>query len=332
MEAVAGVSFRMNEHPLVSIVILNWNGKALVQECLASLTRLHYKPVEVLVVDNHSSDGSLEFLRGVDGITLIANEKNLGYARGNNVGFRSAHGTYCAVLNNDMVVDPCWLDEPIRILEENERIGIISCRQMRLGDREKIDGLYHYLAPTLKTGLIGEGATFSDHPEYATPGYVLSANGGSMIVRKTLVERLGGFDDRLFAYSEDFDLCLRAFLHSWHCYYVPQAVVFHRGSASFGKNPGRKLFYEWRNRYFLLYKYFPVQIIMRHLYWLLWNEWRTIGHIFFKLKKPALYFSIWGAIFSGIAAFSDDRRENLGRFAAKEGDLIDFMRNPIRHE
>jgi GT2 family glycosyltransferase len=321
----------MNNQPLVSIIILNWNGKEHLRECLSSLDRLNYRSVEILVVDNNSTDGSREWLSAQKKITLIANKENLGYAEGNNVGFQAARGVYCAVLNNDMVVDPGWLDEPVRVLEKNADVGIISCRQMRYDDRERIDGLYHFLAPTLKTGVAGEGERYGEQPAYSLPGYVLSANGGSMIVRKSLIDRLGGFDGRLFAYSEDFDLCLRAFLAGWRCVYLPTAVVYHKGSASFGRNPGKKLFFEWRNRYFILYKFFSLRMIVRHLYWLLWNEWRTVGRIFFKVKQPGLYFSIWRAIIAGVGAFTGDRRENRKRFEVKEREVLDFMKNPIRH-
>lgn len=319
----------MIKNPLVSVIILNWNGKTLIEDCLSSVSGLHYAPVEIIVVDNNSTDGSEKFLEAQQNILLLRNPTNLGYAGGNNAGFKAAKGKYCAVLNNDMIVDKAWLDDPVRILEAHDEVGIISCRQMNYWERGLIDGLYHKMEKTLKTGVVGEDERYADRQEYSLAGYVLSANGGSMVMRKALVEQLGGFDERLFAYGEDVDFCFRAFLRSKKCCYVPGAVVFHKGSASFGKNPGRKIFYEWRNRYFLLYKFFPWRIITKHLYWILWNEWRTIGHVFFKKKKPFLYLSIWIAILSGIGKFRKERSGYCQAFFIKEPEWRSFLRCPI---
>jgi GT2 family glycosyltransferase len=318
-------------NPLVSIIIVNWNGKHLIEECLSSVFNLSYSPVELLVVDNNSTDGSQKYLSGKKGFLLICNKTNLGYAAGNNIGFAAAKGKYCAVLNNDMVVDRDWLNEPVRVLEHNENIGIISCRQMSYWKREKIDGLYHYMAKTLNCRVCGEGETYSENPEYSSSGYVLSANGGSMVIRKLVIDTIGGFDERFFAYYEDLDFAMRAFLCSWECFFVPLAVVYHKGSASFGKDLGKKRYYEWRNRYFILFKYFPWRIINKHLYWIVWNEWRTFGNIVFKIKLPLLYFSIWVGIIKGIRSFNKERKENLLKFQVKEGALLGFIQNRIRH-
>ena len=317
------------ENPLVSIIILNWNGNGLIQECLDSLRALEYKKVEIIVVDNGSTDASLPYLQQRKDIILVRNGTNYGFAKGNNIGFEIAKGKYFAILNNDIVVEPFWLNEPIRYLEQDAQIGIISCRQMNYYKRDIIDGLYHYAHGALKFNPFGDGLPFVDGPEYSEPGFVISANGGSAIFRKVLIDQIGGFDERFYAYCEDTDLAMRAFLHSWKCLYVPQAVVYHRNSASFGKNPSKRMFFVWRNRYFFLYKYFPIRIIVRQIRWVLWNEWRTFGHIFFKLRNPLLYPSIWMAIVKGIGSFAADRKRNLSLFTEKEKEFLPFLRNKI---
>jgi GT2 family glycosyltransferase len=316
-------------NPLVSIVIVNWNGEKLIAECLDSLQALEYANVEVIVVDNGSTDESLSFLRRQQGITLIQNDANYGFAKGNNIGFAIAKGKYVATLNSDIVVEPSWLNEPIRYLENDEKIGIISCRQMNYFKRDIIDGLYHYVYKTLKFDPFGIGHRYKLHPDFSNPGYVISANGGSAILRMSLVEQLGGYDERFFAYCEDADFAMRAFLNSWKCLYVPQAVVYHRGSASFGEIPKKQMFLLWRNRYYFLYKFFPISLIMKHLRWIVWNEWRTAGYILVVLKSLTLYFSIWIAILGGIGVFSLDRKRNLPLFAHKEKEFLLFLQNKI---
>jgi GT2 family glycosyltransferase len=120
-----------NNHPLVTIVILNWNGKEHLQECIDSVIKSLYSALEIILADNGSTDGSIEFVKShFPSVIILENKENLGYAEGNNRGIGIAHGKYVVTLNNDVVVEPDWLDKPVEYLENDPQIGSISCRQM----------------------------------------------------------------------------------------------------------------------------------------------------------------------------------------------------------
>jgi GT2 family glycosyltransferase len=295
------------ENPLVSIIVLNWNGDGLIQECLESLAKMEYSPVEIIVIDNGSVDSSLPYLLRQKSIELVENKENTGFAKGNNIGFSRARGKYLAVLNNDTTVDAKWLNEPVHFLEHNERIGIISCRQMSYYNHDIIDVLYHTISKDLSFYPFGRGIRINDLPEALKQGFVLSASGGSAIYRKKMINEIGGFDEQLFAYFEDADLSMRAYCNGWKCMYVPGAVVYHKGSASFSKLPAKISFYGRRNKILLRYKYFSWFLHLRYLPWIFIEEKRTFFAMMRNKNSRSLYFSIWKSVFSAIRKFSQER-------------------------
>jgi GT2 family glycosyltransferase len=299
------------EKPLVSIIILNWNGDGLIQECLSSLAQLEYAPIEIIVIDNGSIDSSLPYLLCQKSILLIENKENTGFAKGNNIGFSRASGKYIAVLNNDTTVDATWLNNPVQFLEQDDRIGSISCRQMNFMYRGIIDVLYHTISKDLSFYPFGRGIRIEDLPEALKPGFVLSASGGSAIYRKNMIDKIGGFDERFFAYGEDADLSMRAFINGWKCMYVPSAVVYHKGSASFSKVPEKISFYGRRNKILLRYKYFSWFLILRYLPWIINEEKRTFYAMMKNKNSRIQYFSIWKSVFTEIRKFSRERHINI---------------------
>lgn len=315
--------------PLVSIVILNWNGEGLIQDCLQSVYKTEYPHIEVIVVDNGTTDASLFFLRCQKKIKLVEIGRNYGFARGNNIGFAQARGTYVAALNNDMVVEPSWLNEPIKQLERSSEIGIISCRQMKYHERTIVDSLYHVVLKDLSFFPFGRGEVFAGLTGAKRTGYVLSASGGSAVYRKRMLDEIGGFDEHFFAYCEDVDLSLRAFLSGWRCLYVPEAVVFHRGSASFARVPEKVYYYGQRNRYLVLYKFFPWKMIFSRLPWILNTEQRILRQICFKQKTPALYASILNGILNGCKWYLGERKKNMKLLRSKNKQLQKLIEKKI---
>ena len=150
-------------NPLVTIVILNWNGRELLQECLNSVLKTEYKPTEIIVVDNGSTDDSVEFVRNdYKTVIILENGKNLGYGEGNNRGIAIANGKYVVTLNNDIIVEEDWLNKPITYLENDEKIGVIGCRQMNYFNRSVVDGYFHYPAPELTLARLGHGEIYKE--------------------------------------------------------------------------------------------------------------------------------------------------------------------------
>jgi len=299
-------------NPLVSVLIVNWNGAQWLPECLDSLLQTRYQPIEIVVVDNASSDESLAILEQYPLVKVIKNTENSGFAKGNNIGFTHTNGKYVVTLNNDMTVDPDWLTDPVDYLENDPELGSIACRQMKYSNHEVIDGLYHHVLKPLLLLPVGISCIYDkSNPLFAEPGYVIGPNGGSAIYRKTALDKVGGFEERFFAYHEDADLSMRSLNHGWKCLYVPSAVVFHRGSASFKANSAVSVYYLIRNKMWLLYKHWPYKTILSVLPWIIKAEIILIKENFFIHHQGTAYIKATIDAIKGLAQFREQRRENL---------------------
>jgi GT2 family glycosyltransferase len=307
----------MMGQPLVSLIVLNWNGVSLLRECIDSLKNLEYKHTQIIVVDNASTDGSLDLLAGIEGITVVKNPENLGYAAGNNAGFRVAQGTYVATLNNDIVVDQKWLNETVRMLETGPDIGIISCRQMNYHHRDTIDALYSYLHPSLIFFQEAFRKRFDASEGPQVPFQVLGASGASTVYRKTMLDELGGLDETLYAYHEESDLCMRAFLSGWKCVYIPAAVSYHHRSVSFNRIKGTMFYFQTRNRFWFIYKYTPLSLLLKNFFWVIFTELRIIRIVIFRERVFSSY--VRGVLdgMRGLAGLTAVRRENMRRLRGK---------------
>jgi len=315
-----------NNTNLVSVVIVNWNGAEVLPECLKSLLTLNHKNIEIIVIDNGSIDDSVNIIKRICGnmAKIVCLEKNLGFAMGMNLGFKNATGEFIASLNNDMTVEPNWLDQPLEFLLKDKSIGIVSCRQMNYYERDKIDGLYHYITKDLLLMPLGYRCKFEQTNLYLKAGYVISANGGSAIFRTETVKTLGGYDADFFAYMEETDFCLRAFLHGWKCVYAPEAVVYHRDGFSFKKIKEYQYYLRERNRIWFLYKNIPVVIILKNLLVIVLNELRVIGYSCFKLKKPLIYLKARLDAIRGLKRYKNIRKENTALFKKKRNEFYHF--------
>jgi GT2 family glycosyltransferase len=305
-------------HPLVSLVVLNWNGAVLVMECIESLKRLKYENTEIVVVDNASDDGSLPVLRRTEGIRLIANEKNLGYAAGGNAGFAAARGKYVALVNNDVVVEPSWLGEAVAFLERDESAGMVSCRQMNYFERDRIDALFAYLHPSMVFYQEAFGRKFSARRSYSVPSRVFGVSGASAVYRKKMLDEMRGFDESYGSYHEESDLCMRAFLRGWNCVYVPTAVAFHRRSASFNRVKGKGFYYLTRNRIWFIYKYTPLSLLLANLFWVLFTELRTLRVVTIKERVFGSYMKGLYDGFRTMPGYANIRKQNLALLESRK--------------
>jgi GT2 family glycosyltransferase len=302
--------------PLVSVIIVNWNGAEVLPECLRSLLALNCKDIEIVVVDNGSDDDSVNIINKICGGTakIVRLEKNIGFAAGVNIGVQNAEGEFIATLNNDMVVEPSWLDPPLELLNRDMSVGIVSCRQMNYYDRSKVDGLYHYITKELVFMPFASGRMYHESDLFSIPGYVISANGGSVIIRMKIFRALGGYDADFFGYMEETDFCMRAFLRGWRCAYAPDAVVYHIDGFSFKKNRKNQYYLRERNRVWFLYKNIPVVDILKHLFYILIMELRVLRVFCVKVKSPYLYIKARFDAFRGLSRYKRIRKENIALF------------------
>jgi GT2 family glycosyltransferase len=317
-------------NPLVSVIVLNWNGKEHLLECLGSLVKTAYSPVELLVSDNGSTDGSVEHVRSsFPSVRVLENGKNIGYAGGNNNGIGIAQGEYVVTLNNDVIVESDWLDKPVEYMEKDHGLFAVCGRQMNYYHRSTIDSLFHYPGPALLFLRAGHGETMEENPGFALPGYVIAINGGSGMYRKKMFMELGGFDRAFFIYNEETDLCMRAFLRGWKCLFVPQSIVYHKEGESFKENRGKNLYYHERNRMWFIFRLYPLRLIARHGIPLLLEEMRTVKRDVFMQRAPLRYLAARIHGFAGLFRNIGERRKNVMMFRGRAKEFAEFQEKKI---
>ncbi len=253
--------------PLVSVIVVNWNGEAYLAEGIDSLLAQTYPRVEIIVVDNASIDGSVRLLTERYGgkIRLIVMEANLGFTGGNNAGFAVAKGDYLLLLNNDAVADPGWAAALVREAESEPRVGMCASKIVSYDDPTVIDSAGLLLA---RDGLgRGRGRLVRDDGRFDRLEDVLMPSGCAGLYRRAMLDEIGVFDERFFMYCEDVDLGLRGRVAGWRCRYVPNAVVRHRYSQSAGGYSLRKIFLVERNRVWVMLKSFPWVMIALSVPW-----------------------------------------------------------------
>ena len=235
--------------PKVSVVILNWNGKRFLKDCLSSLSRVKYKPLEVILVDNNSSDGSGEYIKKYfPWVKLVANKENYGFAKGNNLGFQAATGKYVLFLNNDTRVIPDFLDILIRDFEEDPTVGCIQTQMRVLNQPQLLDEAGAYLTPTGFLYHYGYRKSYR-LPAYQFPREIFSAKGACMLIPRQVLKRVGAFDEDFFIFFEETDLCYRIWLAGYKVIYEPRATIFHLagGDTADKYNYGKRIYLTFRN-------------------------------------------------------------------------------------
>lgn len=250
------------ENPLVSVVIVNWNGKQHLAECLDSLVAQNIKDREIVLVDNGSHDGSVEMVQGAyPFIRVVSLPENLGFAGGNNAGIRIASGKYIALLNNDTRVDPEWMPSLLNEAEASSpHVGMWASKILSYENPELIDNVGLLMYPD---GLgRGKGRLEKDEGQYDQTGEAFFPSGCAGLYRREMLDEIGLFDEDFFAYADDVDLGLRARLAGWQCIYVPSAKVYHKYSASSSAHSPFKAFLVERNRIWVLLKYYPLEMIL----------------------------------------------------------------------
>jgi hypothetical protein len=249
--------------PLISIVIPNYNGARFLESCLRSLQSQTCPMLEIIVVDNASSDRSLEIAQAAaPRINLVRNNRNLGFAGAVNAGILSARGGWVAVLNNDTEVPPNWLEECVRAIQNHPDATFFACRILDFANHTRV---YSAGDCFLRAGIgYRRGQELPDRAEFHNECRIFSASGCAALYRRQTLQEMGGFDERFFAYLEDVDLGLRI-QTAGHCgYYAARAEVFHHGGGtSGGEFSPLAVRLRTRNSLLLLLKSLPGKLLLR---------------------------------------------------------------------
>jgi GT2 family glycosyltransferase len=245
----------------VSVVIVNYEGVDLLGPCLESVLCQTHPFDEIIVVDNASSDSTRHLLeRQFPGVHLIASRENLGYAEGCNRGIRASSGEMIAVLNNDVVLDACWLEN---LLHYNRDPWSFWASLVTFNsDRGKVDSAGDGMAVVGAAFKIGHG---KEAGNYSTPSEVFGPCAAAALYRRSLLEATRGFDPDFFLVHEDSDLNFRARLLGFRCLFVPQAVAFHRVNSTIGTSSHNYVYYGHRNSEYVFWKNFPLRLLLSYL-------------------------------------------------------------------
>jgi GT2 family glycosyltransferase len=249
----------------VAVLIVNWNGGKLLRRCLESLRKQSRRPDRIVIVDNASSDGSLQQVSDLlDNVKVIRLQDNTGFARANNVGALAAQGfDALALLNPDAFPDSGWLDALVRAADDHPDFAMFAS-QMRLAETpDRLDGMgdsYHVSGRAWRNG---HGASVSSWP--SNDADVFAPCAAAALYRRDAFEDVSGFDENYFCYFEDVDLAFRLRLRGYRCMYVHAAIVHHVSSGMSGYRSDFAVYHGERNMVWTFVKNMPGPLLWRYL-------------------------------------------------------------------
>ena len=242
------------DEKLVSIILLSYNSQKDLEECIPSLMNQTYANYEIILIDNASKDKTVEFVKiNYPDIKIIKNERNIGYAEGNNIGVRYAKGEYIVILNPDTITERDWLYQLIKPLKDYHAS---TSKILMHGQRDTINTCgnhSHFTGIDFCRGLYENISCFSKVED------VNSISGCSFAIRKDIFEKIGGFDPDFFLYLEDIDLSWRLRIAGYKIVFVPTSIIYHKFQL---KVPPMKEFYLEKNRYMMLIKNYNIQTLV----------------------------------------------------------------------
>jgi len=284
--------------PFVSILIVHFNGYQVLKNCLRSIEKIDYKNYEVVIVDNASTDESLENLNNDTfsflKLQVIKSSRNLGFAGGNNLGYKKAQGEYLLLLNNDTVVEPDLLKSLVAKMESDLSIGALQPKIKFMDTPKYLDNAGAYLNVLGLTTHWGYG--MKDSPEFTKEAEIFSAKGACLMTRKVLVIKIGLFEENFGSYFEESDFCWRVWLSGHRVIYFPETFILHKvGFTSKKMDQVAVMLMSTRNRIFSLFKNLSffnlVRIFTLHLVFLI-----ALGSYYLLKLEPKKSWMIFGAI------------------------------------
>lgn len=249
----------------ISIIILNYNEPELTIRCLKSLEKISYKNYEIILVDNGSKEDVGKLIKDkFRNVKLIKNKENLGYAEGNNVGYRQAKGELILFLNNDAIVTRDFLQPLVDSLNVDRELAAVQPKILQYPKKELIDSVGSYF---ITTGFLYHlGHNKKDQKKYQNETYVFSMKGACMLFKKSVLEKVGVFDKDYFAYFEETDLCHRVWLAGHKIKFIPESTIYHEGGQTSKKLQSTFVqFHSYKNRIYTYAKNFELLTLLKIL-------------------------------------------------------------------
>ena len=270
-----------------SIIIPNWNGKDLLPDCFDSLRAQTFKDFETIVVDNHSTDGSLDLIeKNYPEIKVIKLKKNYGFSRAINEGVDAAKSNNIIFLNNDTETDKNWLKNLVKTADGNPGAVSVGSKILNFYKKNLIDGVGIIVNEVGQARSLGYQE--EDRGQYDKIKYIFGATGGAALFRKDIFLKVGKFDESFFMYSEEVDFAFRAQFLGFKSVFCPSAIVYHKHKASSKKVPQKIEYWQYRNMFATIIKDFPLKIIFKRWRWL--KILMVYANTFFYQIKNGFYW------------------------------------------
>ena len=249
--------------PLVSIVILNWNGRKYLEQFIPSVLSSTYSNYNVVVVDNASTDDSISFLiNNHPRVRYISLKNNFGFAKGYNEGLKQIESDYYILLNSDVEVEKRWIEPVIALMEADKNIAACQPKLLQYHNKNVFEyagaaggWLDHLGYPFAKGRIFDVCETDTGQYDQAEP--IFWASGAAMFVRTSVYHGLNGLDEYFFAHQEEIDFCWRMQLAGYLIFSCPQSVVYHVGGGTLPKGNSKKVFLNFRNNLIMMAKNLP---------------------------------------------------------------------------
>ena len=321
--------------PFVSVIIVNYNGREFLKQCLVSLLRTDYANYEIVVVDNASTDRSIKdlekFFSKNPRLRLVKNQENLGHSEGCNIGAKLTKGRYLVFLDSDIEFEADnWLKELVKVMENNSKIGLAQAKIVLSEDKRRLDCV------CLAIDALGTWAAYygSKEKKLKKNFEIMAASSGCSIIRRKVFNKSGGFDSSYFIYDDDTDLSLRIRIMGYQVLFVPSAVVIHRSGVLRGVS-GIGPYYSAKNRIRTAIKNYE----LRNVWWkfsILIFFTFMVAAGFFVVKKHKEAKATLKGIFNLFTDLPDIWNKRLlfqSKRCLKDSDLVKagFLKNDVQY-
>jgi GT2 family glycosyltransferase len=298
--------------PSVSVVIPHFNGVPILDACLKSLGQCDASEIEIIVVDNGSSDNSIAHIEAhYPHVRIFANKTNRGFAGGVNDGILQANGNYILILNNDTTHEPNWISPLVTAMESDDTIAAVQPKLLSAKNPDTFDysgaagGLMDRFGFPFALGRIFTNME-KDTGQYNTPTDIFWASGTALLVRKTALDVVGLLDEDFFAHMEEIDLCWRFKNHGYKIINEPKSIVYHHSGWTLPPDKYLKKYLNHRNNLVMLLKnlpatalvtMFPIRVFLEFValgFSLLIRDWKRVIAIIHALGWVFVHLpSIW---------------------------------------
>ncbi len=333
----------MVDGPLISVIVLNYNGKHFLKDCFDSLLVSTYPQVELLMVDNASTDDSIAFVESsYPQVRVLNSGGNIGYSAGNNLGIREARGKYVLLLNNDIEVTPGWLEPIIEEFESDEKIAAVQPKIRHMIERDAFEyagaagGMIDIFGFPFMRGRVFYTIE-KDRGQYDTDIDLFWTSGAAMAIRKSVLEEAGYLDDDFVHHMEEIDLCWRILIQGYRLRIRTDSVIYHYAGGTIKAASFKKEYWNHRNSVFMMMKNYSSHrlaylLVMR---WLLDMLVVAKSAVVLDIRKIAAILQAHGWIFTHLGTILRKRHtiqrqrqvddNKLDRFMYQRSVAIDYF-------